>query len=245
MPGSLDSITFLDKVDSTNNYAMGMVRNGLWKHGNACFAMEQSEGKGTRGKSWNSERNHNILLSIVAETGFLEIHQQFILSVIAALSCQELFLKYAIEPVKIKWPNDILWNDRKAAGILIENVIKGGRWHNSIVGIGMNINQTSFSDPNAVSLKQITGKDFDAVGLAKELYHLFFNYFEIIKTNPSSLLKQYNCNLYKRGEKVRLRKDRMIFETVIEEVTANGVLVTSDAQPREFNYGEIQWILNY
>jgi BirA family biotin operon repressor/biotin-[acetyl-CoA-carboxylase] ligase len=112
-------------VDSTNNYAMRQVQNGASKHGDAYFAFEQTAGKGQLDKKWLSAKGENILLSIVLHTSILQLHQQFLLNMVAALSVRQLFNKYTTEIIKIKWPNDIYCRDRKAAGILIENIIRG------------------------------------------------------------------------------------------------------------------------
>lgn len=103
---------------------------------------------------------------------FLGIGQQFQLSAAVAVAVEAFFRKYAFDETKVKWPNDLYWQDRKAGGILIENVISGsGTWEWAIVGIGININETRFPPelPNPVSLKQITGKEFDPGQLAREL----------------------------------------------------------------------------
>ena len=172
MHTAVNSFMILTSVDSTNNYAMASIRDGIAKHGYACFSYEQTHGKGRRGKVWRTEKGKNIILSIVVNTSFLTVYQQFYLSAAVSLGCIDLFKKYAGDETKIKWPNDIFWNDRKAGGILIENVIKGNVWQWSVIGIGININQTEFNLDTVfkpVSLKQITWKDFDVIELAKEL----------------------------------------------------------------------------
>ena len=235
-----------DKVDSTNNYAMGKVHEGSWKHGNACFSWEQTAGKGTRGKHWQSNKGENIMLSIVVDTSFLSISQQFYLSAVAALACYDLIIKYAKGNIKIKWPNDLFWNDRKAAGILIENVIKGDSWQWAVVGIGININQASFSEETIkpVSLKQITGKTFEVVELAEELYSKFFERFGLIKMGKfDAIMKEYNHHLFHLHEKTRLKKGRVIFESTIKGVSADGKLLTKDAIERSFDFNEVEWII--
>src|SRR5688500_9254306 len=107
----------LDSVDSTNNYAMGMVKSGVWGDTQAVFARKQTAGKGQRGKHWISEENANILMSFVVDARFISIEEQFGLSVAAALSCVELLGRHGFNDVKIKWPNDIYLGDRKAGGI--------------------------------------------------------------------------------------------------------------------------------
>ena len=236
--------TILDTVDSTNNYAMGRVDAGLAKHGMLWFTKEQTAGKGQRGKTWATEKEKNIAMSLVLEPARLKITNQFHLNAAVALSCFDFFLKYGGDETKIKWPNDLFWCDRKAAGILIENKLQAQSWKWAVVGIGININQTVFdkSIANAVSLKQITGKTFNPVELAKELSNLL-----MIKLNEASgleeTLQQYNRHLYKINELITLRKSGIKFDTVVKEVSAKGKLITVDAFEREFDFGEVEWVL--
>ena len=158
-------------MDSTNNYATGLVHAAMAQHGMAVFAHEQTRGRGQRQKQWISEAKANIAISIVIEPKELGTSQIFLLSKTVALGVLELFKNYAAEGWSVKWPNDIYWRDRKAGGILIENMIQGTDWRYAIAGIGLNINQTDFGGlgNKAVSLKQITGKTFEPTVLAKEL----------------------------------------------------------------------------
>ncbi len=153
-------LIILESVDSTNNYAMAMVQKGVANSGDAVFAMEQSSGKGRRGKTWKSQRGENILLTVLAQMQWLPVQEQFRLSMAVALACHDFFSQYIKENIKIKWPNDIFINDSKAGGILIENVVKGNLWQWAIIGIGLNINQEDFEKDilKAISLKQITGQ---------------------------------------------------------------------------------------
>src|ERR1035437_5068340 len=209
MPIERSSLTILDSVDSTNNYAMGQVNAGLAEDGNAWLAMEQKEGKGRRNMEWYSEKGFKILLSISVEMKLLEIYRQFELSMAAALGCHDLFSKYAGNNTRIKWPNDIYCHDNKAGGILIENVIKGKKWQWATIGIGMNINQVIFDKEanNATSLKLITGKEYDIIELGKELQNAVLKRTKDIRNrNTEDVLKEYNRLLYKRGERVKLKK---------------------------------------
>ena len=139
----------LQSVDSTNNYAMARVAEGVAQHGSAYFAHEQTAGKAQRGKIWISEKGANIMMSMVIKPLFLQPSEQFKLSACVAVALHDFLKRYAGEQTKIKWPNDIYWRDRKAAGILIENVISTGKlaignWQWAIVGIGVNLNQVDF-----------------------------------------------------------------------------------------------------
>jgi BirA family biotin operon repressor/biotin-[acetyl-CoA-carboxylase] ligase len=234
----------LDTVDSTNNYAMAKVHAGMATHGMAWFAKEQTSGKGQRGRHWNSEKGKNIAISLVLEPGLLQIADQFQLSAAVAITCFEFFSTYAGEETTIKWPNDLFWRDRKAGGILIENVLQGKTWKWAVVGIGININQEEFDKEiqNPVSLKQITGKNFDNITMAKELYAMLMKNLGELKS-AYKILDQYNEHLYKINKPVTLKKDGVKFDTVIKEVSAAGRLITVDAIEREFDFGEVEWVL--
>jgi BirA family biotin operon repressor/biotin-[acetyl-CoA-carboxylase] ligase len=237
----------LQTVDSTNNYTVKKVHAGLAFHGNVFFAHEQFAGKGQFGKRWNAAPNENIIMSVVLEPDFLTISQQFFLSVCVAGACIDFISEYIPNGFFIKWPNDLYWRDRKIGGILIENILQGDEWKFAIVGIGININQTEFPEflPNPVSLKQITGKTFSAVDLAKELCNKIEEKYQQLKSAGfDNLLKEYNRYLFRNNEKVRLKKENIVFETTIIEATKDGQLHTKDAIDRYFNFGEVEWIIN-
>lgn len=244
----------LSSVDSTNNYAMAKVHAGLAKHGDAWFAMEQTGGKGQRGNKWHTGSGKNIAISIVVKPSFLFIKSQFKLSAAVALACYDFFIKYAGDETCIKWPNDIYWRDRKAGGILIENVIGNhsnrepleNKWKYAVIGIGININQARFdaSLKNPVSLRQITGKEFDVVALAKELQQTVLQHISILEKHSfQKILQRYNQCLYKLNKHVRLKKKDIEFETIIKGVTENGQLYTTDLIDNYFDFGEVEWIL--
>jgi len=235
----------LPQVDSTNNYAMRQIQAGLASHGITWFAREQTAGKGQRGKSWLTTPNQNIMVSTVVQPGLLP-GQQFWLSAAVALACYDFYKNYAGDETRIKWPNDLYWRDRKAGGILIENVFRGADWLFAVVGIGININQAQFdaSLPNPVSLKQITGKDFDAVELAKELCQaLELRYQALVTGGADSILEAYRTVLYRMNESVTLKKGNILFETTIQGVSDTGRLLTKDVMEREFDFGEVELVI--
>lgn len=232
-------------VESTNNYAMGMVRAGMAHHGTAVFAHNQTKGKGQRNKQWDSEGSKNIAISIILEPGFIEGQPMFLLSMMAAAGVLKFFNNYIGDETSIKWPNDIYWRDRKAAGILIENVWQGNEWKFAVVGIGINVNQTGFGElgTKAVSLKQITGKEFVPVELARELSTELQNSLELFLANPEILVKDYKSKLYKLGETVRLKKENRIFDALIKDVNLEGQLVVQTLVEEKFDVGEVEWMI--
>ncbi len=167
----------LSTIDSTNIYAMAQIKEGLAESGSCFRADYQTHGKGQHGRIWESSKGQNILCSYILELGKLDDLKKWTptdqigFSAAIALGIRAFFDAHTNGDTKIKRPNDIYWRDRKAGGILIENLLKGTAWTWTVIGIGININQTVFSPeaPNPVSLKQITGLDWDILSLQEAL----------------------------------------------------------------------------
>lgn len=225
---------------------MQQVKNGIAKHGAAYFAQEQTAGKGQRNKQWLSANNQNIILSVVIETTQLLLSQQFGLSVVAALSALDLFNNYATKKCKIKWPNDLYWQDRKTGGILIENIISGSNWKYAVIGFGLNINQTVF-DPllkNPSSLKQITGKDYDVIKLSRELCSILEgNFNELLAGKTNELLERYNEHLYRKNQIAKFKRDSAIFEGQVIKADKTGRLIVKTLYEEAYEFGSIEWII--
>jgi BirA family biotin operon repressor/biotin-[acetyl-CoA-carboxylase] ligase len=225
---------------------MGKVHAGLAKHGDVYFSPDQTAGKGQRGKTWQSGSDENIALSCIIEPSMVSLTDRFLLSITVALSCYDLVNYYAKTNTTIKWPNDIYWRDRKAGGILIENSLHGNTWQFAVAGIGLNINQTWFFPglTNPVSLKQITGKTYDILMLAKELCGFLHNRIETLKVDPLSLLAEYNSHLYKAGEKVLFKIGDMSIESLVKSVNLKGQLLIFNGTERFINWGEVEWVIS-
>ncbi len=239
----------LETVDSTNNYAMGIIDVGLAEHGFTVMALEQSQGKGRQGKTWLSAAGENMMCTIILSTEQLNIQQQFKFTATIAIVCATVIGKVLTtsSAFKIKWPNDLFINDRKAGGILIENKILGLTWRWAVVGIGINVNQTGFPDElkqKATSLKIETGKDYNLEELARRLSQDIVSAVDNLSLNSfEDVIQDYNNLLYKKDEAVKLKKDNRIFETMIKSVDSGGNLITYDVVERSFAANEISWVL--
>jgi BirA family transcriptional regulator, biotin operon repressor / biotin---[acetyl-CoA-carboxylase] ligase len=254
----------LQSVDSTNNYALEQVYAGLAHHGASFFAHEQVAGKGQRGKTWMADKDSSLILSVVADPQPLLLSQQFQLSACVAVSVHEFFRDHAGEPARIKWPNDLYWHDRKAGGILIENVVRGQStvsnrespdnhrepgsqlWQWAVIGIGININQPEFPSglEKAISLRQITGKKQDPMPLAKELCSILDKNFRLLCDRGfDEIYTRYQADLYKKDQPVRLKKGSRVFEATVKNVSPTGQLVVQHAIEEEFAHGEIEWLI--
>ena len=167
----------LSEIDSTNMYAMEQIHAQKALSGSVYQTDFQTNGKGQHGRIWESQRGENLLCTYILELNTLKQGKNWVpskqlgFSAAVALGAQAFFMEFAGEETKIKKPNDIYWRDRKAGGILIENIVRGTDWTWTVIGIGLNINQTQFSNEagNPVSLKQITGKDWDIKTMQKKL----------------------------------------------------------------------------
>lgn len=224
---------------------MQQVKSGLANHGTAYFAFEQTWGKGQRNKQWLSAKNENLILSVVIEPALL-IPQQFYLSIVSALAALNLFNNYTTNNFKIKWANDIFCSDRKTGGILIENVISGDTIKYSVIGFGLNINQIIFDESlkNPASLKQITGKTYDVIELAKELCSIFQNkYFRLMNGEIKELMNEYNNHLYKKNVIVKFKKGSRVFDARIIEVNVSGRLIVKTMYEEVFELGSVEWII--
>lgn len=236
----------LEQVDSTNNYAMQQIHEGLAMDGSAWMTRYQSAGKGQRGKSWVSQPGESILLSIAIQPPAVFQISKFHFNAFAALVCRQFIQEIVQEIVKVKWPNDLYIGDRKAGGILIENIIRGNSWNWAVIGMGINVNQELMEgiEHSAVSLKQITEKEFDVEELAKFLHQKIIHEVNQIQLNDlDKIIEQYNEHLFKRGETVNFNRNEEMISAKVIEVDEHGNLHTTESGSTGWRFGEVQWML--
>lgn len=237
----------LAEVDSTNNYAMARVSEGPVSDGTTWFALKQTAGKGQRGRPWQSAPGENILLSIVLKPLMLRPAEQFMLSASVALGVYDLVQKYAGDATKIKWSNDLYVGDKKAGGILIENVLRGNDWNYAIVGIGLNVNQVDFPPelPNPVSLGQLTGRRYDAVRLGRELCACIDERYRVLRPeNFSRILTEYNSVLYHLKQERSFRMGDESFKASLQGVEKDGKLILlKEGGLLRLGFGEITFVI--
>lgn len=238
-----EPFVILSSVDSTNKYAMQEVHDQMSSHGKAYFAFEQTEGRGQRGKTWHSASGENLILSVVWHMDRPFPENPFLFSAAIALGCYDFFNKYAGDETSLKWPNDLYWRDRKAGGILIENSLQGSNWRAAVSGMGININQVEFGTGvvKPVSLRQITGKTFDPLVLAKELCAALEKRWEQWNEAPETILTQYNDLLFKKDQSHLFHSEQGSFEAIVKGVNAKGHLILLCPKEKAFEHGSIQW----
>lgn len=242
----------LEKVKettSTNDYLASLCRESKAREFYTVMAESQTEGKGQRGNTWESESGKNLTFSIVLYPTALKARKQFTLSMLAALSCHEALSNYT-DGFSIKWPNDIYWKDQKIGGILIENELEGTYITQSIIGIGLNINQEIFySDaPNPVSLKQIIGAEVDIQEVMTLVVHAIIGGYRHLEANYDTaqfaIATLYQKYLYRRKGLFPYRDAQGYFLAEYQEVEPDGHLVLKDEQGtlRRYAFKEISFV---
>jgi BirA family biotin operon repressor/biotin-[acetyl-CoA-carboxylase] ligase len=235
----------LDSVDSTNIHAMRLASGQDVAHGTVFFARSQTSGKGQRGRSWHSETDASILMSVVVDPIGMEDACGFPLVMATALAGTDLLREIIPDGVSVKWPNDLYWHDRKAGGILIENILRGGLCRRSVIGIGVNVNQAGFDEslPNPVSIRQATGLSHDAVALARRLCAALERRLdELASGGRQSMLSEYNGRLYRRGREMTFRDMSGRFSGIVQGVSAEGVLAVERPHIAHYRHGELEFV---
>lgn len=187
------NLIFLPAVESTNSYAIELLKNVKPIEGTVVQTDYQTKGRGQRGAVWSSEPASNLALSIIFHPTFLSASESFYLYMIAALACYDTtshLLADSQFEIQIKWPNDIYVNRMKLGGILIENKLQGDYVQSSVIGIGLNINQTLFEGLNAVSLKLLAGKSFEREYVRNTLFAAIEKYYLLLTNNAKQALHQ-------------------------------------------------------
>ena len=191
-------IYHFDITASTNDDA----RDEKYREGDVVWADFQTAGRGQRGHEWHSRKGENLTFSVVLEPMFVPIAEQFSVSEVVALSLVDMLAEYGIE-AKIKWTNDIYVGDKKLVGILIEHSLAPGSLRRTVVGVGINVNQTEFDAllPNPISMAQLLGKELDAEGVLRcFMSHLQRNYELLRSGGKAELHDRYNALLYRKNE---------------------------------------------
>ncbi|HET6992286.1 MAG TPA: biotin--[acetyl-CoA-carboxylase] ligase [Bacteroidia bacterium] len=231
----------LNEVDSTNTFALSLLRGADVAEGAVITARVQTSGRGQRGNSWFSEPGKNITCSIILKPVFLDISLQFDLTRAIALGISDLLSDLLpSSEIRIKWPNDIIADGKKVAGILIENVVNGTQVSASVAGIGLNVNQSGFGpdNPHAVSVFQLTGREFEIEEAMQHLFaHIEARYLQLRAGKIEKLREDYHARLFKRDVVARYTDFKTIFDAILERVSEEGMLCLRCAEGVERRFG--------
>jgi len=237
----------LKEVNSTNDFLKNLLSNSKpLPEGTVIMAETQFAGRGQQQNKWHSEPGKNLTFSILLNPSFLPLEEQFDLTRAISLGVTDALEPLLGEQLKIKWPNDIYYDDKKLGGMLIENLIQGNHIKSAIIGIGLNINQEKFPDDagNATSLKQILQKDYDLRRLLADICsHIESWYLNLLAGKKETVRIAYLDRLYAMNEPRLFKAEGEVFEGVIKSVRNNGLLVVNtNNHEREFSLKEIEFI---
>lgn len=192
----------LNAIGSTNTFLKEMMSSQTVEDFTVVTAKYQTQGKGQMGANWASEPSKNLMFSVFVDVSGIELEHLFYISMVTALALRQSLNSFLIPQLFIKWPNDILSQNKKICGILIENVMKQGKVNASVIGVGLNVNQIDFETlPNASSLKKITGRVFDTDELLDAIVSNMKLYVEKLKSgNYKALKDEYESYLFRKNK---------------------------------------------
>ena len=237
----------LKQTDSTNAYLQRQqseadIRNWV------VSADEQTAGKGMGSNGWESETGQNLTFSMALDMGFLPAERQFLLSEAVALGLYEALCPLIPEEkLHIKWPNDLYYENRKLAGILINSTIKANLMDISIIGIGLNVNQMQFQNwpTHPISLKMITGKTYDLQPLLEQVAESIYNKVEILKVSPTAIEEEYLQRLFRYRTWADYEVNGKVLRLFMTGIDAFGRLMLVDEDNKEycFDIKEIKFLI--
>ena len=236
----------LDAIDSTNDFLKSLANEQTTQNFTVVTAENQTKGKGQMGSEWVSEVGKNLIMSVLVKDFLLETNALFSLNIAVSMAVIHALEEFKIPKLSIKWPNDILSDNKKIGGILIENSLKSDSSIISIVGLGLNVNQTNFDNlPKASSLAVVCNAQFDKEQILYQILDqiekniLFWNQRGIL------LRKEYIERLFKIGIPMPFQDVNQInFMGIIQGISTNGKLeiLLEDDSVKEFDIKEIQML---
>jgi len=237
----------LDSTPSTNTALKNQLTAQLLPEFSIVITEHQTAGRGQQGNTWESAKGANLTFSLLLRPSFLEPHLQFYLSKIVSLAIVDVLHIHQVEAT-IKWPNDIYINDKKIAGILIESSLTGTQMDSTVVGIGLNVNQCAFiSDaPNPISLKQVTGSEYDLKSLLKQLLNaIITRYHQLQENHFESIDKLYFQKLYRNTGTYPYKDKNGTFLATLHKVNNDGImtLLDQDGCKRQYAFKEVEYII--
>jgi BirA family biotin operon repressor/biotin-[acetyl-CoA-carboxylase] ligase len=236
----------LDAIDSTNEFLKGLSNNQTVENFIVVTAESQTKGKGQMGSVWVSEPSKNLIMSVLVKDFLWDNSQIFDINIATSVSVIQALELWNIPELSIKWPNDIMSYNKKIGGILIENSLKSNGTITSIVGLGLNVNQTNFEYlPKASSLATICNTSFDKEKILLKIVETLERNIQFWDQNKDSLWKNFTNSLFKKGIPMPFSDgNQQNFMGIIQGVTSFGKLqiLLEDDSVSEFDIKEVQML---
>ena len=236
----------LDAIDSTNEFLKALSSNQTLENFTVVTAENQLKGRGQMGAVWNSEPSKNLIMSVLISDFISNVDQIFTINLVVSVSIIQALEDFSIPELSIKWPNDIMSYNKKVGGILIENTIKSNGSINSIVGLGLNVNQMNFENlPNASSLALICNCTFKKEEILLKIIERLKKNIKNWNQNAALIASEYANKLFKKGIPMTFAgRHQDNFIGIIKAITPNGKLeiILQDGSVSEFDIKEIQML---
>jgi len=237
-------IISLPECHSTNDVAAQRYKQGLAREGSIVITDNQTKGRGQRGNVWISQPGMNLTFTLVLSPAFLDASEQFELNIMVTLAIREVLSHYS-KGIKVKWPNDIIHeSEGKIGGLLIENAVSHQGIENSLIGIGLNINQTEFPIPGPTSVATLAGGQVDKEEIFKLIIKSIENYYLKLKRGlKDTMRKEYIQNLY-RFEEWSHYEDNSPFKGKIVGISEVGKLFIEKENQvvNQYSYKEVKFL---
>jgi len=241
------SIIKLNAIDSTNDFLKDLMRNQSVENFTTVVANSQTKGRGQMGTQWQSEEGNNLIMSCLVKDLSICIEDVFVLNCLVSVAIVKALNELEVPKLSIKWPNDIMSDTKKIAGILIENAIKPDSTFMSVVGIGLNVNQKHFIElPNASSMSIQTEREFDLDSVLEKVLSQLNYYYNIAKEREvDQLWDLYQQYLFKKKVPAVFEDARgKRFMGIINQVNRQGKLEVQleDDSIQQYTIKEIKMI---
>ena len=232
----------LDAIDSTNSYLKKLLLKENVNDFTVVVSKHQTNGRGRNGNLWANKPSLNLAFSVYKRFTNFSVNEKFMLNIVSSVSVYEVLKKYKLNNLTIKWPNDIMTENKKIAGILIENSVRGNKINHSVIGVGININQSQFLDlPNATSVFLESGKKHSVEKIAVELKDAIKKNFTNFEIRETELIEFYNNVLYKRNVTTDFTTvDAKKIQGTIIGVNKEGTLSLKQKNHKVFEFSENQ-----
>ena len=235
----------MPECHSTNSYVLELCQqSSLVPEGTVVITDNQTAGRGQRGNQWMTAAGENFTFSILFKPSFLRMRDQFYLNVFTSLSIYDYLCEKGCDTIRIKWPNDIYIGSKKICGILIENVITGDRFSNVVIGIGLNVNQDTFSMDTATSMHLELGRMFDlSLEFEELLAFIEARYLKLRRDELQAMMMEYLLLMYWRGERHVFSDSNGNFEGTITGLDESGRLkILTNSGENSFAMKEISYV---
>jgi BirA family transcriptional regulator, biotin operon repressor / biotin---[acetyl-CoA-carboxylase] ligase len=243
-PFLTNHVHYLPSCHSTNEIAHDLLSSAA-AEGTVVICDDQFAGKGQAGNQWRSKKGENLTFSLILRPVFLKPNEQFLITVALSLAIKDMLEEFLPGEVQIKWPNDIFFDNRKIAGLLIENVLRGNYFDSCIAGIGLNVNQLEFpQEIEATSLALISKQQYSLNTILNKLLASIASFYQELQQGRGKWLEQhYYQGLLGMGEERKFIAGGKEFLGVIEGTDKYGrLLVRKGSEVLVFQHKEVQML---